>query len=850
MKYLSVLIPVLFVFSCVGYAGDWPQYKRDSARRGDAPDEVLTFPMQRIMAVRLPSPIYASPAVVEGKVYVQDARGNVVCADAGSSKVLWTINIGGIANHSSPAISGDRVFIGSSAGHLAILDAKTGKLIKKVPAEGGVIAAPAVEKDNIYFSTIKGKLVKIDREGTVIWTFDGGRASNVEFAVRNGGIIFLGYDVKQAEPESAKHLKQGPRSAVYDLLDKGQTVQLRGSCKIRNPTGGPVFGDGFQAAVQTFDTENGILWLIEHGEDGKVRVRKLIPHALNDTRATPSFRNGRYYRGNACAVPPPADKLMGIRPIWTTGRSVLYHGMFHSSPALAKSHLAVGSEAGKVYFIPLGEDLKPQKRRSHVQKPVWTFEALNAGKPNGAVSSSPAISGGRVFFGCEDGILYGLGKGEDVEVVEAFSKSAYEPRQWPGEKLEGHEWHTLGGDMGYSCVSPDTKIKPPFRIKWKTKVWGVMKGPVVVGEGKVFVGARMGQLTALDAETGEIIWRTYHPIGESRPGATYAEGKVLILRSGVNQWGHPNPNRGVWCHDAGTGRKLWYKSITKFGYHANATGLAVLEGKVLACWNGGEGAVEAAAYALKDGNEVWKQRYENCLDTNGKISTRGFVFSAVCGDGRFYVSANAPVYRKGEKRPGSTGVTMALDPRTGNALWKSTEYVTYARSRIAFRKGILVVFGEKGGYALDPKTGRHLWTGAGGATLKGIPAVGRALYFGGYYTQALTDRYLDSRGRLGIVEAHNCSWSVYVNGIWYGHYDCFGPHLCGRVEIEGRTPEKLPEEQVPDKRPAWKIPTRTKVVWRYTFNSRACPAPAPAYGRLYYSPNGEGVVYCFEPIPK
>ena len=37
-----------------------------------------------------------------------------------------------------------------------------------------------------------------------------------------------------------------------------------------------------------------------------------------------------------------------------------------------------------------------------------------------------------------------------------------------------------------------------------------------------------------------------------------------------------------------------------------------------------------------------------------------------------------------------------------------------------------------------------------------------------------------------------------------------------------------------------------EVAWHWLCQSRACPTAAPAYGRLYYCPNGEGVVYCFE----
>ena len=60
---------------------DWPQFKRDARRSGDNPGATLRFPLQRTVAVRFPAPIYASPAVVDGKVYVQDARGHFACVD-------------------------------------------------------------------------------------------------------------------------------------------------------------------------------------------------------------------------------------------------------------------------------------------------------------------------------------------------------------------------------------------------------------------------------------------------------------------------------------------------------------------------------------------------------------------------------------------------------------------------------------------------------------------------------------------------------------------------------------------------------------------------------------------------
>src|SRR5262245_50736913 len=76
-------------------ARDWPQFRRDGRRTGDNPGANLTLPLQRTTAVRLPAPIYASPAVLDGKVYIQDAHGNVACIDPQANRSVWITPIGG-----------------------------------------------------------------------------------------------------------------------------------------------------------------------------------------------------------------------------------------------------------------------------------------------------------------------------------------------------------------------------------------------------------------------------------------------------------------------------------------------------------------------------------------------------------------------------------------------------------------------------------------------------------------------------------------------------------------------------------------------------------------------------------
>ena len=74
-----------------------------------------------------------------------------------------------------------------------------------------------------------------------------------------------------------------------------------------------------------------------------------------------------------------------------------------------------------------------------------------------------------------------------------------------------------------------------------------------------------------------------------------------------------------------------------------------------------------------------------------------------------------------------------------------------------------------------------------------------------------------------------CSYPVFVNGIWFVHLAHSDLLLAFDKEVPPGTGKR-----------------DLKPVWKRNFISNACPPVSPAYGRLYYTPCGEGVVYCFE----
>jgi outer membrane protein assembly factor BamB len=150
--------------------------------------------------------------------------------------------------------------------------------------------------------------------------------------------------------------------------------------------------------------------------------------------------------------------------------------------------------------------------------------------------------------------------------------------------------------------------------------------------------------------------------------------------------------------------------------------------------------------------------------------------------------------------------TVALDPKDGKVVWSKPDLAISNRSRIASRNGTLLVCALDGDVGLDARTGELLW--------KNPPK--------NIYAHALSDLFLESKGTKDLHLSGRCWQPILANGVWYSHFPASSNNRM-QATVNG------------------------KVVWSFDFLSNACPTPSPAYGRLYYSPAGEGVVYCFVP---
>jgi len=142
--------------------------------------------------------VWASPAVVDGKVYFGSFDNKVYCLDANTGDEQWNYSTGDFVI-SSPAVVDGKVYIGSSDQKLYCLDASNGNELWNYSIGSETYSSPAVAYGFIYFTALDGKLYCIqDTDGTHQWNFSIGSTfisspsvfENKVYVGSNQGIIY------------------------------------------------------------------------------------------------------------------------------------------------------------------------------------------------------------------------------------------------------------------------------------------------------------------------------------------------------------------------------------------------------------------------------------------------------------------------------------------------------------------------------------------------------------------------------------------------------------------------------------------------------------------------------------
>ncbi len=171
--------------------------------------------------------------------------------------------------------------------------------------------------------------------------------------------------------------------------------------------------------------------------------------------------------------------------------------------------------------------------------PELIWEAHDAGSGY----SSPVIYGGHLF-------ITGMNEGKDRETFSAYTlngEKLYEVeygKPWDGTYPETRTTPTIKGDRAYVisgsgevvCINTNNgeiiwKVDGGVKFERETGRWGTAESPLVFDNKVMFTpGGNKTTMVALDAETGETVWKTI-PLEDN---SSYVS-PLLINHSGLNR---------------------------------------------------------------------------------------------------------------------------------------------------------------------------------------------------------------------------------------------------------------------------------------------------------------------------
>lgn len=194
------------------------------------------------------------------------------------------------------------------------------------------------------------------------------------------------------------------------------------------------------------------------------------------------------------------------------------------------------------------------------------------------------------------------------EILQKYTPVTAERLKKPEDGNWLHFRRTYDG-WGYSPLAEIT----PANVSRLQPVWSFATGqveghqaPPIVNNGVMFVATPGNQLLALNAKTGDLLWRYKRPLPEDMT-------PLHPTNRGVGLWGDnvlfAAADAVLVALDAKTGKEVWTTKVDdyKVGHYMSLAPL-VVDGKVLVAPSGGELGIRGflAAYDAETGKQLWK----------------------------------------------------------------------------------------------------------------------------------------------------------------------------------------------------------------------------------------------------
>jgi outer membrane protein assembly factor BamB len=242
------------------------------------------------------------------------------------------------------------------------------------------------------------------------------------------------------------------------------------------------------------------------------------------------------------------------------------------------------------------------------------------------------------------------------------------------------EVEALSLENGDTLWETDVRENPTF-WPWETTESAKLSGGILQAYGKIFVGSEHGYLTALDRETGEIVWRKTMP-GEVLAKPAAGDGLIFVnLGSGKLLAVHPDTGEERWRFEQEVPPlTLRGQSSPTVANGGVLLGLETGKLSVLISENG------YSAWSAEIASPKGASEFERLVDVDTQALISGPYAYAIAYNGNL----------------------AAIDIRSGNVVWKR-EYSSY-RDLSMDSQSIYVVDSDGVIYGLDKTSGIERWS--------------------------------------------------------------------------------------------------------------------------------------------
>jgi outer membrane protein assembly factor BamB len=497
-----------------------------------------------------------------------------------------------------------------------------------------------------------------------------------------------------------------------------------------------------------------------------------------------------------------------------------------SSPALGRDHCVFTTLYGQLVSVRLaarGDDLDAKAVE------VFRFKTPRAK----AITSSPAIANGRVYFGGDDGFLYVLGQGKSVRPnKEPLTIHGRRSQVVPaGPRRYG--WPSAFGGPRNANFVEDPALVPPFRLRWAARSGGLFKQPVCATQEDVIYVTLGGLVVAREQATGRIRWRRKLPKHAwTRSALLCAEGRVYVPRMFSTRYpkvqGQAN---ALYCLDEESGEILWERPIgigdrlrasPVFAHGVVAYGSLYKEGPPPTFRQGAEAVGQAVdAWDANTGQHLWQVNF----NSSGKLLNGP---AGCAADGVMFFTG-------GGEGEGETGETVAMVARTGKILWRTPHAFASQTGTPSYQDGKVYLPGtyKRPLACLSASDGSVVWQQEEGRQHWYVDAVSLGP---DYFT--VNNKYKGGAKRWNLADGT-------LAGTFDKRIQIWGPaHGCGSVVLTSRGMALSATNGG-----LFLTDTRNgNVLWGSPgFASFTCPHAIVSNGRIFYCPQTNGQMYCFEP---